>query len=830
MWPDLKGAVTSGLLTSMLLLPCLAQDRIGTEESQETQASAEEKHHEPGAGEREPGPAIDANEDGSSSNRIADTATGSGLKSGEREFGLNLLADQKAFWTGPARFRLADAHWLVLAGIMTGTLIASDTSIGKALPHAASLIRQSQDFSTYGLASLTAVAGTFYLWGNVTNNAHERETGLLSGEALADVLIDTSLLQFATGRDRPLAGNGKGDFWQGGRSFPSTHTAAAWSVASVMAQEYPGPLTKLLVYGTASAISASRVLGRQHFASDAAIGSALGWFSGRQVYRAHHDPELDGAAWGTFQRSREPAKPAEMGSPYVPLDSWIYAAFDRLIALGYVQSGIVGMRPWTRMECARLVAEAGQLMEQQDGYGGEGGRLYRDLAREFSSEAGLLDGGRNFAAGVESIYTRVTGITGTPLTDGYHFGQTIVNDYGRPYAEGFNMVTGVSSHAELGPLAFYVRGEYQHAPVTPPFSQDVRNAIMVNDNIPYVPGPPTNDINRWRLLDSYAAFGFQGFQISAGRQSLWWGPGRSGPLLFSDNAEPIDMLRINRVSPIRLPSILSWMGPTRTEFFFGRLQGHHFPPHPFIHGQKISFKPTPNLEFGFSRTVVFAGPPQPLTWGTFFQSFFATSSGNPDPRKKPGDKRGGFDFSYRVPGLRKWLILYSDSLVDDDPSPLAAPRHAAMSPGIYLPRLPGLPKLDFRAEAVYTDIPSSRSIGGRYIYYEGIYRDSYTNDGYLLGNWIGREGKGIQAWSTYWLSSQSTLQVGYRNAHVAHDFLQGGTLEDFSARADLRVRPQLSLSSSLQYERWIFPLLSPARNTNVTASVQLTFWPAWSKR
>src|SRR5579863_1692166 len=46
--------------------------------------------------------------------------------------------------------------------------------------------------------------------------------------------------------------------------------------------------------------------------------------------------------------------PNNMGSPYVPMDTWIYPAFDRLIALGFVRSAIVGQRPWTRLECTRL--------------------------------------------------------------------------------------------------------------------------------------------------------------------------------------------------------------------------------------------------------------------------------------------------------------------------------------------------------------------------------------------------------------------------------------------------------------------------------------------
>ena len=57
--------------------------------------------------------------------------------------------------------------------------------------------------------------------------------------------------------------------------------------------------------------------------------------------------------------SRE-RNPANMASTYVPLDSWVYPDIDRLAALGYVQTDFAGQRPWTRMECARLVTEAGE--------------------------------------------------------------------------------------------------------------------------------------------------------------------------------------------------------------------------------------------------------------------------------------------------------------------------------------------------------------------------------------------------------------------------------------------------------------------------------------
>ena len=284
-------------------------------------------------------------------------------------------------------------------------------------------------------------------------------------EAVVDSLLDAEAHQIRGRTRAPAPGQWPRRILAGRQLLPvGIHAAAAWSVASIIAHEYPGTLTQLLAYGAASGVSAARIIGRQHFTSDVLVGGALGWYSGWQVYHAHHSPELNGAEWGTFERSHEPMKARDMGSPYVPLDSWVYPVFDRLVAMGYVQTGFAGLKPWTRMECARLVAEAGTLIQEQGLEGGETVRLYRELTNEFGREVGLLEGGSNLGAEVESVYSRSTVISGPPLTDGYHFGQTLYNDFGRPYAEGFNQVTGVSARSEAGPLAFYFRGEYQHAP------------------------------------------------------------------------------------------------------------------------------------------------------------------------------------------------------------------------------------------------------------------------------------------------------------------------------------------------------------------------------
>src|SRR5208282_4587190 len=131
----------------------------------------------------------------------------------------------------------------------------------------------------------------------------------------------------------------------------------------------------------------------------------------------------------------------------VPLDNWIYPAIDRLTAMGYIHTGFADMRPWTRMECARQIEEAGDSISQDAADQGEAARIFRELQTEFNPELNLLGGGDNADFRVESVYTRGMEITGKPVTDSYHFGETITNDFGRPVEQGFNDVSGMSGWA-----------------------------------------------------------------------------------------------------------------------------------------------------------------------------------------------------------------------------------------------------------------------------------------------------------------------------------------------------------------------------------------------
>jgi hypothetical protein len=134
--------------------------------------------------------------------------------------------------------------------------------------------------------------------------------------------------------------------------------------------------------------------------------------------------------------------------------------------------------------------------------------------------------------------------------------------------------------------------------------------------------------------------------------------------------------------------------------------------------------------------------------------------------------------------------------------------------------------MDFRAEGVYTDPPIGGNVGSGFFYYNPTWISGFANSGHLMGNWVGREGQGVQAWTTYWFTPRNKLQFGYRHLKVSRIFItDGGTVADASVRGDFLVRSSFSLSAMVQYEAWTFPVIAPTRQSNLTSSVQLTFWP-----
>jgi membrane-associated phospholipid phosphatase len=214
-----------------------------------------------------------------------------------RELPGNLLHDQKTIWTFPAK--IVHGKHLVPVFIVTGVtaaLIVADS-------HEVPTIRrglQLEDFNT-AFSSRTTSLGTvlvpasFYALGLLRKNGYEQKTALLAGEALVDSEILVAVMKVASQRLRPNALTPQGDFddtfFHGAfssSSFPSGHTIAAFSVATIFARRYhTHRWVPWLAYGAAGLVGFSRITLQAHFPSDVFLGAALGYSVSRFVVLGH---------------------------------------------------------------------------------------------------------------------------------------------------------------------------------------------------------------------------------------------------------------------------------------------------------------------------------------------------------------------------------------------------------------------------------------------------------------------------------------------------------------------------------------------------------------
>jgi hypothetical protein len=542
----------------------------------------------------------------------------------------------------------------------------------------------------------------------------------------------------------------------------------------------------------------------------------------------------------------------ELGSTYIPVDSVVYPMALRLYSLGYLDTAFTDMRPWTRRSLLHML-DASSTRILADG-NDEAVSLLASLQTYLAAETPGPGLSRGVVYGTESVYTRMMGISGQTLRDSYHLGQTIANDYGRPYQPGFNNITGVSTVSEAGPFSLYFRGEYQHAPSNPGYSQALSALLSNDDSISFtgsnlhqatIPSGPIATTDTFAIQEATLSYHLLGHEISGGKSDAWLSPAVGGAMGYSNNAQDIYSFRIDRVEPMHIPLLSRAIGPVMYDFFVGSLKGHTYPNDPWIHSETVAIAPTENVRISFQRSVVWGGHghpcllstgvtvacDEPINLHTFLKSFFSfndTSGAIKASRDDPGARFSSFNFSWRLPFLRHSVTLYSDSTVHDDVTPPSAPRRAAYRPGIYLSQVPKLPKLDFRIEGTNTDISTTASINGSFMYFETVQRQGYTNKGYILGDWIGREAKAGQAWLTYHLSPNEFVQLEYMHKKTAKDFIPGGTTQNqFVVDFVKRLRPEIELNAWVQYEGWKAPVYIRGNqlNKDTTVAVQLTWFP-----
>jgi len=329
-------------------------------------------------------------------------------------------------------------------------------------------------------------------------------------------------------------------------------------------------------------------------------------------------------------------------SPNVSLDHPSYRFLEHLDTLGLVDSRIAGIRPYTRLETARLLVEAEDVMTVRKERGSSLIRAWCELIhREFRAEAGRLletdsGEGSNYFKPAQSVYARYVYFEGTETPEG---------DFGRVYNQGSQVFAGLTTHGTLFDLlAFHARPEASLHFHNWTGEEKDRYAV--------------------KPLETYAKAAFWNVELEGGLDALCWGQGSHDTLLLSNNAGNFPLLKMSNPMPVLLPWIFESLGPVRAQAFFTRLDRRRAVREPFLAGFKINLKPFPFLEIGAGRTFIFGGKdrPEPNVW-----DIFRGTEDNPDPGEPDlSNQLAGFDARVRLPLPIGGVSYYVEAVGEDE--------------------------------------------------------------------------------------------------------------------------------------------------------------------
>ena len=444
---------------------------------------------------------------------------------------------------------------------------------------------------------------------------------------------------------------------------------------------------------------------------------------------------------------------AAVTSSTVPLDSWVYPALDKLTGLGLINSSLAGSRPYSRLEAARQVQEAALLIEDvavppvalellQ--------RLETELAVSLTEleDDGAVTGYFKPVRQLRADYIYQDGDSSHyPPTNARQFALN-KNNSGIDYDEHHNGQLTLQGDGRIGrSLGF----EWQ----------------------PLLLSNSSDDLDvKW--LTTRAALGLGAFEISVGRQSLSWGQGYNGTLLLTNNAKPLDMVRINNPSPILLPWVFKYLGPFHFDVFWSRLEEDRVVSEPYFAGMRFNMKPLPWVEFGATRTVMFGGDGRP---DVDFDDFITILGGkNLDGDEDNSNSIASIDMRIYLPFL--WgAEIYGEFGGEDEANHLFSSTAGLV--GVYLPQVEPTGRLSLRLE--YADFPKDNAW-----YRHGSYQSGYTYENHIMGH------------------------------HV------GGAAKDYFVEAQLLLRRDLQLTLGFDYQKRGYN--QPEKEEHYQSSAEVTWW------
>jgi len=314
---------------------------------------------------------------------------------------------------------------------------------------------------------------------------------------------------------------------------------------------------------------------------------------------------------------------------------------------------------------------------------------------------------------------------------------------------------------------------------------------------------PAADFDQIISTESFAKVGLPWLSLELGKDDLWWGPGRHGSLVLSDNSDSKDLLKFE-----------GHMGLFKLSSFTAILRSKL--GHKYMSGHRLEVALLDNFCLALHETVVYEDRLE-LHYLNPFTIYLIVPPiikyGPKENAELPGDNKiSGGDIKYRItPNFE----LYGELMVDDYQPQLGSRSFRAWNSkfgvllGAYYVNPFDLEDTDLRIEYVFVN---------QYAYTHESGINAYTNREHVIGHPIGSDADDIWIEFKYWFTDKIQTKLAYEflrhgegNANKFHqldgpeewEFLSGITESSHSLSLNLSYLSigNYSFSADYRYSR-----------------------------
>lgn len=349
----------------------------------------------------------------------------------------------------------------------------------------------------------------------------------------------------------------------------------------------------------------------------------------------------------------------------------------------------------------------------------------------------------------------------------------------------------------------------------------VQLGVRVDEDLPQ--GRPHG--TKSRLDDTALAAEALGVQIQAWAHRSWWGPGWQSSLVLGHNAPAFTGIGMQRAGASRSESPwLSWLGPWNFEFFAARMEDTGAAT---LVGMRLTTRPLPQLELGFTRAAQWGGYGRPRSFESFLRMLAGRGS-NPntaaEQQEDPANAMAGIDLRLRCPASLR-CAAYLQTMGEDEAG-WAPSKHLALL-GAEAWSADGRQR--YSAEYAATSCSSwfGQTAERGCAYRNAAYPAGYTNAGRWVGAGMGPDSRVLTlAWMNVERGTTLRLHTGRIGAQVGQfgatdDPRSSGPLLGLAARQGFRWR-SADITGELDWTR-VRAATGPLEDTRAGIQVRVPF-------